>query len=448
MLAILILVLEPTGDGPGPAPVRPTNRPPVRRGRRSGLALRRPTRPGPKYNGMMARPPENASAHWKMAVWCEQNGLRPEAYFHFGKVIELDPKRDAAWQKLGFKKVAGRWMTTQQIAAEAAQKKADKEWSVKFKKWHKEIHGGKKQAEARAGLEGATDPAAVPSIYREFCGGSGADQEIALQMLGQVEGPIVSKVLVVMAIYGKTARRPSPRHRVAPEPPFRRVPRHAGRLHEGPAQVRGPSRRRPRIARNPLRRGGTLQRSQPVLRAAPGPILQLPGPATRSVTTTTAFPMIVLRSSTNTVAILGPQGRRPRLEVPRHRTRSDDDHYRDFLLRGGHGLEAQRSAMSASRLSSPPTSPGSTRSTRTTARFNELVMTAAQAATGKNPGRTAKEWRDMLAQGKDERYARRSRTVIKPTVDEMVPLAYVPDLSATITIQSQTRFITQTIVDT
>ncbi len=96
-----------------------------------------------RYNAMMALPPNDAAGHWKLGLWCEQNGLKPEAYLHYGKVIELDPRRDAAWLKLGFKKVGGHWRTADQLAAEASQKKVDKDWSARFKALHKAIHCGK-----------------------------------------------------------------------------------------------------------------------------------------------------------------------------------------------------------------------------------------------------------------------------------------------------------------
>lgn len=54
------------------------------------------------YNAIREKTPATAAAQWKLALWCEQNGLRPEAYVHLGKVIELDPKKDLAWQKLGY----------------------------------------------------------------------------------------------------------------------------------------------------------------------------------------------------------------------------------------------------------------------------------------------------------------------------------------------------------
>jgi hypothetical protein len=72
----------------------------------------------------------------------------------------------------------------------------------------------------------------------------------------------------------------------------------------------------------------------------------------------------------------------------------------------------------------------------------------ARGATGKDPGQSAKEWRDMLAKGREGRSSSRPRQPgVKPTIDEMVPLAYVPDLAATVSFQVQTKFLTQTYVD-
>jgi hypothetical protein len=156
-----------------------------------------------KYNEQVAKTPNTASAHWKLALWCEQNRLDAEAFVHFARVVELDPKRDAAWRKLGFKKQDGRWMTERQIAEEAELKKAEKTWAVELKQWHKEVHSGPRQAEALAALEKLTDPAAVPAIYREFGGGGPNDQRIAIRLLSQVDSPAASKALAVLAIYGK-----------------------------------------------------------------------------------------------------------------------------------------------------------------------------------------------------------------------------------------------------
>jgi hypothetical protein len=57
--------------------------------------------------------------------------------------------------------------------------------------------------------------------------------------------------------------------------------------------------------------------------------------------------------------------------------------------------------------------------------FNELVMNVAKDASGKDLGKEPKAWRDALA--RNGRYRKdRKETPRKPTLDEVVPLAYLP----------------------
>ncbi len=57
----------------------------------------------------------------------------------FEAVTQLDPRREAAWKKLGYVKHDGRWMTPAQVAAEKAetdaQRKADARWRPLLQKW-------------------------------------------------------------------------------------------------------------------------------------------------------------------------------------------------------------------------------------------------------------------------------------------------------------------------
>ncbi len=98
-----------------------------------------------RYNEKRPQTANTPAAQWKLAEWCEQNGLRAEAIAHYSVVVELDPNRTAAWRKLGYKKVQGRWMNDAQIAEETEQAKANKEWSLRLKKIHKDIHRGPKE---------------------------------------------------------------------------------------------------------------------------------------------------------------------------------------------------------------------------------------------------------------------------------------------------------------
>jgi hypothetical protein len=160
-----------------------------------------------EYNALRVKTPTTADARWKLALWCESHGLNDLAYVHFGEVISIDPKRDAAWKKLGFKRYGNRWATDKQIAELEDQKKGDKVWGPRLAKIHKDIHGTNGKAKtklAQTELDKITDPRAVPSIYREFSRGGNSDQLILLDLLGQIDKPISSKVLALIAVYGKT----------------------------------------------------------------------------------------------------------------------------------------------------------------------------------------------------------------------------------------------------
>ncbi len=136
-----------------------------------------------EYNALRARTPHNVAGESKLAMWCEEHGLKAEAEAHYAQVIRMDPRREAAWRKLGFKKYGSRWMTDAQIAEVEEQKKDERVWLPQLKKIHKDIHGGngpRKRELAQAGFEAITDPTAIPALYREFAG-SPPDQDLLIQ---------------------------------------------------------------------------------------------------------------------------------------------------------------------------------------------------------------------------------------------------------------------------
>ena len=77
-----------------------------------------------EYLQRRAKTADKADDQWKLAQWCEQNGLKEQAVAHYHAVLRLDPRRDAAWKHLGFKKVGGRWIKPEWQAA--AKREADR----------------------------------------------------------------------------------------------------------------------------------------------------------------------------------------------------------------------------------------------------------------------------------------------------------------------------------
>ena len=157
-----------------------------------------------EYNERRARTPHTADAQWKLAHWCEERGLKPEATTHLTTVVRLDPKRDAAWKHLGYKQVKGRWLTDEQVAtlrAELeAQKQADARWRKRLETLGRQLDRKPTKMGAAQALAEVTDPRAVPAIWATFVAGKARKPELAVQLLGQIDSPVASKALVILAL--------------------------------------------------------------------------------------------------------------------------------------------------------------------------------------------------------------------------------------------------------
>jgi hypothetical protein len=154
---------------------------------------------------MRARARPTADSHWRLALWCAEHGLQAEAELHLGEVLRLDPKREAAWRKLGFKKINGRWMNDAQIEAEKTQRDANKVWGPRLQKLHDSLHDPKTHADADRELDKIDSPPAVPSVWNVFGRGGTGDQLIAVQLLGQIRSPASSQLLAILAVFAPSA---------------------------------------------------------------------------------------------------------------------------------------------------------------------------------------------------------------------------------------------------
>ncbi len=150
---------------------------------------------------------ERADDHWKLALWCEQNGLKEQANAHLHRVIQLDPKREIAWKHLGFKKVGGRWIKLDEAAAAKVeaqrQKKANDHWRPVLEHLRNSLQGkdASRRAEAEKTLAQITDRRAVPMVWATFGRGHASLQQVAVQVLGQIDDPSASRSLVMLAVF-------------------------------------------------------------------------------------------------------------------------------------------------------------------------------------------------------------------------------------------------------
>jgi tetratricopeptide (TPR) repeat protein len=153
-----------------------------------------------EYNGRREGMPETADAHWKLGLWCEQQGLAPEAIAHFTAVTRLDPGRADAWSRLGCRKVGGRWLSEAQIAAEQAeawaQKEADGRWGRRLRQWWKDwLADTGHRPEAEEALAQELEPRAVPTIRTLFDRGTAEQQLVAVRLYDRIDSPEATREL-------------------------------------------------------------------------------------------------------------------------------------------------------------------------------------------------------------------------------------------------------------
>jgi hypothetical protein len=161
-----------------------------------------------EYDEKRSKAPYTADGQWAMGTWAEERGLKDQARAHFTAVIRLDPSRETAWKRLGYRKHEGRWVTDAQIAAQKAdadaQKQADRKWKPLLDRYKEMLDQPSKREEAAAALAAITDPRAVPSIGRVF-GSSEVSQALVVRLLGQIDSQGSSRGLAHLAISSKSA---------------------------------------------------------------------------------------------------------------------------------------------------------------------------------------------------------------------------------------------------
>lgn len=162
-----------------------------------------------EYNGRRVRAPVKPDAQWKLALWCEEKGLRDESRAHLATVVRLDATHAEAWKRLGYKKVGSRWVTEARAAAEKTEKQlqqeADKRWRPRLEHLREALDGkGRRKDEALRELAEIADPRAVPAVWHALVERGGNHRVEAVQVLGQIDAIEASRALATLAVSAKS----------------------------------------------------------------------------------------------------------------------------------------------------------------------------------------------------------------------------------------------------
>jgi hypothetical protein len=67
-----------------------------------------------RYEELLPKMPPTVDGHWKMAEWCRERSLEASRETHLREIVKLDPEHEKARQLLGYQRLNGRWMTTEE----------------------------------------------------------------------------------------------------------------------------------------------------------------------------------------------------------------------------------------------------------------------------------------------------------------------------------------------
>ena len=157
-----------------------------------------------EYAVRRARMGNSADAHWKIAMWCERHGLKPQATAHLSVVTQKVPSHEAAWKRLGYKKDGSRYVTDLQLTKEKAEAdartKAHKYWMTVLTRLRRRLADETNRNESARALEAITDPAAARSVWVIFADGDTSLQKLAVQLFGQIDSADSTRALAALAI--------------------------------------------------------------------------------------------------------------------------------------------------------------------------------------------------------------------------------------------------------
>jgi hypothetical protein len=183
-----------------------------------------------EYDRKRSRAKGNIDDHWKLALWCEENGLNAESRAHLTAITRLDPSRSSAWRRLGYEFHEGRWRTEGQILEEKAeltvQLRENARWLMLLSATTKVFKTQAERDAAEAFLARVVDPRAVPAVWSVFVKDSPADQKWAVQLFGQIQHPASTRALALIALFSPSAGS----RQAAMETLARRDPRDAADL--------------------------------------------------------------------------------------------------------------------------------------------------------------------------------------------------------------------------
>jgi hypothetical protein len=151
--------------------------------------------------------PDSVAGQRQLGVWCDQRRLKGQARAHFLRVLEMSPDDREARTRLGYRRVAGAWLTRDEFRqANARTRQVERnrsQWEPKLLRVHYGLQrrSEKEQEKARALCLTIDDPAAIPTIESVLSRSSEKGALLAVETLGSITDHEASLPLARQAVF-------------------------------------------------------------------------------------------------------------------------------------------------------------------------------------------------------------------------------------------------------
>ncbi len=176
-----------------------------------------------EYEARLAKLEDTVDAHWEIARWCQDNGLRRQRELHLEQIIKHDPDDKEARYGLGYSQIGGKWVRRDEYMksqgyifykndwrlphdvlleqqAEAHKAAVDK-WKKDLNIWRKWLDNRFKVDEGVANLRAVKDPLASSVLSEMFEDEKEPPVKLLLiELLGRMHTGIATTALVKASI--------------------------------------------------------------------------------------------------------------------------------------------------------------------------------------------------------------------------------------------------------
>lgn len=160
-----------------------------------------------QYEEMRAQCADTAPAQWQLANWCALSGLKLQERAHLYRVVQLLPDHQGARQRLGFRRINGRWQRLESIwqGLQDAQRAAQslRTWGPRLVEVRKLLlqKNRAKRDDALNQLRALSDARAIPAVETVLAGRNPVLSQIAVDWFAARPHHQASLALVRQALF-------------------------------------------------------------------------------------------------------------------------------------------------------------------------------------------------------------------------------------------------------